>query len=128
MNKSYEELQKIMNYGSGTNEYHRLTMIKNFLVTDGVKLFAEAASAHWLLDVVMSYLPKISKIDDYFFVPTIKVNDNNEGALQIHHEFNGKKKTIVKQEIEYTDLPAGDYKFFLFKENGRFLMICPSEY
>jgi hypothetical protein len=116
-----------MNCSSGTNEYHRLTVAKNFLVTDGVKSFAEASSAHWLLDVVMSYLPKIDEINDYFFVPTIKVNNDNEGIFRIHQEIYGKRKTIVRQKIPFTDLPAGDYKFFLFKEFGRFIMVFPEE-
>jgi hypothetical protein len=128
MNKSYAELQKIMNCGSGTNEYHRLTMIRNFLVTDGVKLFAEAASAYWLSDVVMSYLPKIAKINDYFFVVIMKVNDDNRGTFRICHEINGKKKTTVRQKIPFTNLPVGDYKFFLFKRDGVFLMMFPKEY
>ncbi|MDR0580718.1 MAG: hypothetical protein LBG04_01220 [Holosporaceae bacterium] len=128
MDKSYEELREIMDYGTATNEYHRLTMMKNFLVTDGVKSFAEAANAHWFLDIVMSYLPKTAKINDYFFVPTIKVNDDGEGVLRIYHKIDGKKKNIVRQKIPYADLPAGEYKFFLFKEDGRFIMICPKEY
>jgi hypothetical protein len=32
-----------------------------------LKYFVEQAEAHWLIDVVGSYIPKIAKTGDYFF-------------------------------------------------------------
>jgi hypothetical protein len=128
MEKSYEELQMIMRESSGTTRYHRITLVKNFLVTDGVKYFAKEANAYWLTDIVASYIRVMEKTDDYFFVPVLTVDKKQNGRFKIYREVSGNKKVIVRQNIEYADLPTGEYKFFLFREDEFFIMICPSEY
>jgi hypothetical protein len=132
--KTYEELQAIMHGGlGGTASYHIVNpFVRAFIVTNGVKYFADEAAAHWLLDVVASYIPKIARIYDSFFVPMIQVNETHEGIFKISREIpdgeNMKKKIVVKQNIQYVDLPVGEYKFFLCRNGKHFVMMCPSEY
>jgi hypothetical protein len=109
-------------------------LCKDFVVTDGVKNFVKEAEAQWLIDIVGSYIPKIAKIDDYFFKVNLKVNKecNNDGLFRILHEVHFKMKCVVEQNIPYVDLPSGEYTFYLFKEGelgqGLHIMICPGEY
>jgi hypothetical protein len=131
MKKSYAELKGIMRASSSTDAYYQMfAFCRAFVVTSGVKYFVEEAEAHWLIDVVGSYIPEIEKIGDYFFTVELDVDkeQENEGIFAIFHEISGKKTGVVKQNISYVDLPSGQYKFFLFHEEQRFIMICPSEY
>jgi hypothetical protein len=91
---------------------------RTFVVTAGVKHFAEEAEAHWLIDVVGSYIPAIAKTGDYFFMVELDVNKEreNEGIFAIFREISEGKIQVVSQEIPYVDLPTGKYKFFLFHE------------
>jgi hypothetical protein len=116
--------------GGGGAYYSMFAFCRAFVVTDGVKHFVEQAEAHWLIDIVGSYIPKIARIRDYFFTVESDVNKErkNEGIFAIFHEISGEKTRIVKQNIPYVGLPSGQYKFFLFHEGGRFIMLCPSEY
>jgi hypothetical protein len=131
MKKSYKELEEIMRASSGTGAYYNMfAFCRAFVVTDGVKHFVEQAEAHWLIDIVGSYIPKIARIRDYFFMVELDINKErkNKGIFAIFHEISGEKTRIVKQNIPYVDLPSGQYKFFLFHEREHFIMICPSEY
>jgi hypothetical protein len=131
MKKSYQELEEIMNQSSGAGAHHELyPFYRTFIVTDGVKYFAEEAEAHWLIDIVGTHLPIIAKTEDYFFTVELNVNkeQKNEGIFAIFHEISGEKVRILRQNIPYVNLPSGQYKFFLFHEEEYFIMICPSEY
>jgi hypothetical protein len=129
MAKSYNELKNIINSDSGTDAYYRMfAFCPAFIQTSGVKYFIEEAEAHWLIDVVGSYIPKIAKIDDYFFTVELDVNNESEGIFAIFREILGKKTRILKQNIPNVSLPSGKYKFFLFHQGEYYTMCCPSEY
>ena len=129
--KTYEELKDIMNSSIGTSRYYRVNpFIRNFLITDGVKYFAEKVEAYWLCDVAASYIPRLMKIDDYFFIVSLSVEKNKdiEGIFKIFHEIDYELRVLVDQKIPYVDLPTGKYEFYFIREEENFILLCKSEY
>ena len=90
--------------------------------------FKKTLNAYWVVDNMVSYMPKILKAyqeHEYtFFVVEIAVNQNKQGYMEVftEDEVNGiydEHISIVKQDIPYIDLPtkadeeSTSYKFFL---------------
>lgn len=107
--------QELQGY-SGTEQYHKY--YKCFL-TDGVKAMADKAGAFWLLDIIMSY--QVKHGDKPFQVWTLKVKDMV--GLVTMQEDTGEP-ALVKQKIEYTDFPEGEFKLYCIDR----VILLPSEY
>ena len=102
----------------GTQQYHKLSLIP-LLATDGVSYFVKTAQAFWLVDFVaaMTY----SKLKNEEFI-VVKVKSENEEVDIIFN--NGNKTVLHKEHINYSDLPEGDWKFYVTDN----VMMLPSEY
>ena len=102
-------------------------------------------NAFWVVDNMVSYVPHILKAfkdnEFEFYVVEICVNKGHKGYMEIYTEdyvegVYNEHIQILKQEIEYIDLPLKDdeittYKFFLSLsalEPLRFTFYLPSEY
>lgn len=104
---SSEELRDIMSHATGTETYWRSRW--GLTYTDGVKTFAEKAGAYWFIDeigIAFHLYPKIRK--DFL---SIILNVEDYKACIVFED--GDKKTIKKQKINFTDCPAGVWKFYL---------------
>ena len=102
----------------GTQQYHKLSLIP-LLATDGVSYFAKTAQAFWLVDFVaaMTY----SKLKNEVFI-VVKAISKDE---KVDITFDDGNNNILHQEhIEYTDLPEGEWKFYVTDN----VMMIPSEY
>lgn len=109
--KTSEELQKIMDYATGTEKYTRFNVgIAEVLLTDGVVAFIENADAFWFVSDVLSYIPSIRKKapDEYLFSVVLNV-DKGKGDLTIT---DGDKIPVVSKHYAYTDCPDGEWRFY----------------
>ena len=79
---SIEELEeKLAGHCIGTEDYHQVNLfVENFLVTDGVKHFAELAGAFWLLDEIALHLKEMFKTDNTFLVVRVTSNKKKNGS------------------------------------------------
>jgi len=125
----------------GTSTYYK-HWTNNLVYTDGVKNFCEKFSAYWLLDLVASYVHQTSNIiayvkngiidykenpkgKDYFInCHLIKLSDNKAVFTMDIEDVDGEEKTLIFQEINYTDIDC-DY-VNLWLENG--ILITPNEH
>ena len=123
----------------GTSKWYKTNPIfRNFYHTDGAEFVAKEGDAYWLLDAIASHQmnPKVER--EPFQVWTLKVKDN-EGVLtatdggkwdpKIDDE---KESVIARQEIDYTDFPLDEIKFWVeqgMTGTGRegFILMLPSE-
>ena len=114
------ELKLEMQQYNGTEGYHKLTLT-SLLATDGVRMIAEKTGAFWLVDAIASYQtnPEVKALAIQFW--TLQVKDNE--AVLYCVEDDGMPR-IVEQEIEYTDFPEGDWKFYI--QQG--VIMLPGEY
>lgn len=137
-NPTYEAVQKVLNQIGGTSKWYKTTLIPNFYVTDNVYELYKQFNAFWLGDLIASYHKKIvecmEREDDSFFIVDLRVNEGNGGYIRISREYGGMLKGIIKQDINYIDLPVGDYKFWLIGdwEDDRHIkqltLLTPCEY
>mgnify|MGYP003644650987 CR=1 FL=1 len=92
--------------------------------TDGVKAHADIADAYWLIDAVASYQGEVPKHADKhrgWILWRLAVNDKS--AVLTARADSGEKP-FIKQEIEYTDHPEGEWDFW---QEGAVLII-PEEH
>ena len=129
-----DRVQEVLNASIGTENYYRPFFYRNMVYTDGVKYFAEQCQAYWVIDVVNSYMDKVirnhKKTEEPYYFISLKVKDN-KATFRIYREVDEKKKTVVRQDIYYTDLPNVELKFYLqlaHEEPPIFCLMCPSEW
>lgn len=129
-----EKVEEIMNSSTGTEKYYRPFFFNTMVYTDGVRTFAEQCQAYWVIDLVNSYMKKIQnnhrRTGEWMYFIKLKVKDS-KASVRIYREVDEKKKTVVRQDIYYTDLPNVELKFYLQlaqEEPAVFCMMTPSEY
>ena len=115
----------------GTIDYHRHTF-KGLMWTDGIQEMIEKAEAHWLMDVVQSYVHKLMKIyretTNTFWICRIEAREDNTGKVDFREDTD--EKSVIEQEIPYTDFPKGIFEFYVIVDRGldSFLALLKSEY
>lgn len=120
--KTSEELQKIMDYATGTEKYTRFNVgIAEVLLTDGVVAFIENADAFWFVSDVLSYIPSIRKKapDEYLFSVVLNVA-KGKGNLTIT---DGDNIPVASKHYAYTDCPDGEWSFY-YDSDSNVLMYC----
>ncbi len=120
---SAEEIQNALGhfYGSANFCRHWTGRIQH---TEGVQYLAEAAGAHWLVDVVASYQrdPRIKKCDG-FQICELTVNlAEHTGVVTLRADKD--TPVLITQELEYTDFPLEHIKLYL----ADFTLMLPTEY
>jgi len=106
---------------TGTESYHRLTMLANFVCTDGVKYVADTYGAYWLVDAIASYQHEAKVKKEKFQVWKLLVTSKARALLSMTDGNNGKP--IITQDIEFTDFPES---IDLWLVDG--VLMLPSEY
>jgi len=123
------EIQKEISGFSGTEQYHKCSIVPNYVCTDGVAHLAEFAKCYWLLDAIASYQRTESM---QFWKLTIK----DKKAELIMQEDSGLP-ILVKQKFTYTDLPDGEINIWIGIQRtssrdedntNLYVMMLPSEY
>lgn len=106
---------------TGTETWFRHSLNRKMLYTEGVQFFAEKAGhgAYWFLDIVATELMMLHK-EEPFLAITLASKD---GKATITAD-DGNDRVLYTREIEYTDCPPGDWKFYLVDN----VLLLPSEY
>lgn len=128
---SPQELESNLAHFSGTEEYHRTSLFSKSIVhTDGVQYLAEKAGAFWLLDAIVSHMPKRKLRREPFQVWTLKkaklaeswtlkATDGDKGAGPV---------TLVTQRIPYSDFPLEEIKLYVeWGGSNYWVIMLPSE-
>ena len=143
---TYNTAEQVYSRNHGSERLFKRPYCQTLNYTEGIYDFQKSMNAFWVVDNMVSYMPQILKAfeqNEYeFFVVEICVNKENKGHMEVFTEgyigndYNDHIE-ILKQEIEYIDLPIKDdeeittYKFFLSLsalEPLRFTFYLPSEY
>ena len=117
-----EQLNFHLGYFSGTENWHRHSLVKAMLYTDGVKSFAEHGGqegAYWLLDVVATeFFPLLRQ--EAFLHLVLSV----QGGKATLKADDGDGRILREKAIDYTDMQAGDWRFYLTDN----VLLLPGEY
>lgn len=113
---------------NGCNHYVAHPMARAFLYTDGVKELAETG-CYWLIDELAFNLPaEFRKRGWGGHMCIIKVSVADTKA-KILGEFQDGDSTPWSKDIEYTDLPDGEWTLFVSPlDASKLVCILPSEY
>jgi hypothetical protein len=107
---SASELQTALAGFTGTEHWYKLSPFHfGMTCTDGVKFFADAAEAYWLIDIIGSYQLQLSKKP--FQEWTFTKDSSGDGAVVVCTNGNGKE--LARQVITFTDLDLPQIKFFV---------------
>lgn len=124
----------------GSEKFYKRPYCNNLVYTEGIMDFQQTLQAFWIVDTIISHLPKIiqeyQSSGDGFFVATIPVPINNSAKLEIFREGYVDKKynehiTVITQDLLFTDLPVYNYKFYLILSSCDpviFTFMLPNEY
>lgn len=112
-----QELQLNLAQFTGTLNWYKNPLL-SYRYTDGVKYFAEYAECYWLLQEINALWKR--RGNESFFDITVK---SKEHTADIVVE-DGNGNPLLTRKIPFTDLPEGDWKFYLTDH----ILMLPSEY
>lgn len=109
----------------GANYFTRHPLARKFIYSDGVKECAEAG-CYWLLDIAGTELVKPVIAAESMGVLHCVVN---KGRVRLRLELEDDVPPAWTKRVDYTDLPDGDWVFYLHSDDGQSVtMILPKEY
>lgn len=113
--KTSDELNELMAYATGTENYYRFGLINPILITDGVETFAKNAETVWFLNDFCIFMNKwINKNADEYLFSVELISKNDKGKIVIK---DGEGNRLYSKNYDYTDCPEGNWKFFYDKES-----------
>ena len=143
---TYSDVQEIYWRNHGTTQYFKREYYDNLFYTDGVMDVQRSLEAYWVVDNVISYMPKIlerfRKYESTYYTVEIVLNKEYSGYMEVYAEDyndNGdfdEHITIIKQDIPFIDLPFNEdeeltsYKMYLrilSYEKEQFVLLLPTE-
>lgn len=111
-------------FRNGANEFYKHWAQESFHYSDGVKACADAG-CHWLLDIAATELPAVLKDkDEMLGCLHVSVQDSSAKLYMT----GGADKVLWERSVPYTDMPDGEWMFYVADELYRRAMILPSEY
>jgi hypothetical protein len=117
------EIEKNLAYFTGTEQYHRYSIISKLVLTDGAKYLADKAGAYWLMDIISSYQPQCQKDEMLrdFQLWTLNVNEDNSATIKCERDTND---VAITQDIPFTDFPLKEIKLYCINN----VILLTSEY
>jgi hypothetical protein len=126
-----DELSVELSQFIGTEQWYRHAINRHLIYTDGVKFFAENGGDHgayWFIDkVACEIAPLLKSKKEHFGCINLCVGviDKNQAMVLVA---DGNDKQLAASHIHYTDMQAGDWKFYLIDDLTQMTLLLPSEY
>ncbi len=146
MTATYFDATQVYSRNFGSEKFYKRNRYNNLIYTEGMMDFQTSLNAYWVIDNIISYMPVILKAyreaEYSFLIVEIVVNQENKGYMEVYTEgyinsIYNKHITIIKQSLEYIDLPIKvDDEFTTYKlylqlsslEPIIFTLMLPTEY
>lgn len=129
MKTKQEILAELPNFYE-TDQWHRYSpvLFPNVLLTDGALFIAESCDAYWLMDVISSHLPSVK--DTFAIAQLFRVNyyGRSDAATFYIVDDVPPNTTWAEQDVEYTDFPLDEIKFYVSYDGENWVILLPSEY
>ncbi len=108
---------------TGSENWYRHSLFRQFLYTDGVQYAAEKGGAYWLIDKILACQSCVSALARKSMCCwKLTLNDKGQGARLVCTD--GNYNQIYSEDIAFTDFPLKRIELW-FQNNVLFL---PSEY
>lgn len=143
---TYNTVKEIYSRNYGSMQLFKRNYFDKLLYTEGIMDFQNTLNAFWIVDNVISYMPKVIKefreSEDTFFVVEICFNQDKKGYMEVYREgYIGNDYheyiSVIKQDMPFINLPLNPddeittCKFYLVLSNYeplQFTLMLPSEY
>lgn len=143
---TYNTVKEIYGRNFGSMQLFKRNHFDKLVYTEGVMDFQNILNAFWVVDNVISYMPKVLKTfketEDTFYVIEIVLKQDKTGYMEVYHEgfINNNYHehiTVIKQDIPFIDFPLNPdeeittCKFYLILSNYeplQFTFMLTSEY
>ena len=133
-----QDLQAELARFTGTETYHRHSLNRHLLWTDGVEFFARQCKTFWFIDGIAvgwngrrGPVPSVVPGKDRMGIVLLKVADG-KANLEIRSDYNEQDDTcgsvLYREKIGHTDCPEGVWKFYLVADDRHVTMMLPGEY
>lgn len=117
-----QNIQITLNNFTGTENWYKHQLFRQYLYTDGVQYLAKEAACYWLLDRIFALQYEVSAIAAEPFQSWV-LNVNPDLSAQLICE-DGNYRKLHEETISYTDFPLPTIGFFLIDR----VLLLPSEY
>jgi hypothetical protein len=110
---------------NGCNFFYRHSLARSFQYSDGVQECAEAG-CYWLLDIAATELPQAmrsKKLEHCMFEVHVA---KFKATLKLTYQ--DRSPPVWQKDIDWTDMPEGEYVFEIVDEGNRVAMILLSEH
>ena len=107
----------------GTEAYHP-TIIKNVIITDGVKYVADSCQAYWLIDLMASYNVQLKKDKVHGVVVKVTCQD---GLVKLEGINMYNDHVEFAREFISSDFPLDEIAFYLVDNESAWVIALPSE-
>jgi len=124
MKGSLTNLNDSFSHFIGTENYYSHLM-RICVFTDGVKAIADQYQAYWLIDVIVSY--QMTKRIKCMPFQIWSINSTESKAV-IEMCQDTDQPVSVRQQIPFTDFPAGSLQLYCIDDSERKVILLPSEY
>ena len=108
----------------------RHPLVRSFTYSDGVKEFASTSvGCFWFLDIVafevtQAYTKHAADLDYMGFVRLVA----KDSSARITLAKDSGEKPVYDRKIPFTDMPDGEWLFYMCKGDTGYFMHLPSEY
>jgi len=109
---------------TGGLEVYKHPLVSRMVYTEGVKHFAAKAGAYWFIDKVAAELEDLMAEEPFIsLVLTVK---NDKAALSVT---DGNENALLPNfNIDFTDAPEGEWRFWIESYGDRSTLLLPSEH
>jgi hypothetical protein len=130
-----QALRQSLDGFTGTEDYHRLTMYRWLLATDGVAHLCKEGACYWLMDLIGSHIATKPAIrEDSLTIWWLRLlPPTAKNAAEVYCQSDTDTPKLCSQLIPYTDFPLAEgIKLYISRteHDGRpaFVVMLPSEY
>jgi hypothetical protein len=117
-----------LRHNMGTEHYHRATIVRNFIVTDGIMEACEKAQCYWVLDILATEGIQIMKREDQplIFAELKRPDLSLSKALLIVSDGNNNR--YLSKVIEFTTFEYEELTMKMADQGDNTFVAClPSE-
>lgn len=120
-----EKFTQIYNeFRNGANRLTRHPLVRKFVMSDGV-IDCANTGIWWLMDIAATELPAVlTEHREYLGVLTASVKEGKATLTMT----GSSDVQLWTREIDWTDMPDGDWVFFIGDDGDHFTCTLPSEY
>jgi len=122
-----QTLEETLPHFHGTERYHKLTVLGDFVATDGVAFLAETGECYWLMDAIACHQGRVQGHHDLrlrdFQLWIVRRVGADAARLECWADTGEGEVAAITQEIPYSDFPLDEIKLYL--EGG--VLMLPGE-